>query len=173
MGACSPKDEPTPEENKPLIILDTDIGSSTDDLFAMEMLYDYDRRGLCTLLGVIVNREGENCAACADVMNTWHGFGALPIGLVKDGLKKPKVWIDYGQMPYYKLQDSTYMFRRSIADYAALPDRWKLYRKLLSQQKDHSVTICSIGFWSAWRNSCSRRAMSIRRSTGWSWYVRK
>lgn len=100
MGACSPKDEPTPEENKPLIILDTDIGSSTDDLFAMEMLYDYDRRGLCKLLGIIVNREGENCAACADVMNTWYGYGALPIGLVKDGLKNPKVWIDYREMPY-------------------------------------------------------------------------
>ena len=42
MAACSPKDEPVPEQNKPLIILDTDIGSSTDDLFAMEMLYDYD-----------------------------------------------------------------------------------------------------------------------------------
>ena len=32
MTACSSKDEPTPAENKPLIILDTDIGSSTDDL---------------------------------------------------------------------------------------------------------------------------------------------
>ena len=73
MWSCSPQDEPKPSEDKPLIILDTDIGSSTDDLFAMEMLYDYDRRGLCTLLGVIVNREGEHCAACADVMNTWHG----------------------------------------------------------------------------------------------------
>lgn len=90
MVACSPKDEPTPEENKPLIILDTDIGSSTDDLFAMEMLYDYDRRGLCTFLGVIVNREGADCAACADVMNTWNGYGALPIGLVKTGSKTPK-----------------------------------------------------------------------------------
>ena len=146
--ACTSKDEPTPSDSKPLIILDTDIGSSTDDLFAMEMLYDYDRRGLCTLLGVIVNREGEHCAACADVMNTWHGFGALPLGLVRDGIKNPKVWIDYHQMPYYKLPDSTYMFRRSISDYSSLPDGWELYRKLLSQQKDHSVTICSTGFLS-------------------------
>ena len=146
MWSCSPQDEPKPSEDKPLIILDTDIGSSADDLFAMEMLYDYHRRGLCTLLGVIVNREGENCAACADVMNTWHGFGFLPIGLVRDGLKDPKIWIDYGQMPYYKNADSTFMFHRSIADYAALSDGWELYRKLLSQQKDHSVTICSVGF---------------------------
>ncbi len=86
--------------------------------------------------------------ACADVMNTWHGFGALPLDLVRDGLKDPKVWIDYRQMPYYKNPDSTDMFRRSIADYASLPDGWELYRKLLSQQKDHSVTICSVGFLS-------------------------
>ena len=58
LWSCSPKDEPIPADGKPLIILDTEIGSSTDDLFAMEMLYDYDRRGLCKFLGVIVNREG-------------------------------------------------------------------------------------------------------------------
>lgn len=147
LWSCSP-DEPTPPQNKPLIILDTDIGSSTDDLFAMELLYDYDRRGKCQLLGVIVNREGEDCAACADVMNNWHGFGTLPLGLVRDGIKNPKVWIDYHRLPYYKLPDSTYMFRRSIADYATLPDGWELYRKLLSQQPDYSVTICSTGFLS-------------------------
>ena len=146
LWSCSPKDEPIPADSKPLIILDTDIGSSTDDLFAMEMLYDYDRRGLCKFLGVIVNREGENCAACADVMNTWHGYGALPIGLVRNGLKYPKVWIDYQRMPYYLLPDSTPMFRHTIENCATLPDGWQLYRKLLSQQPDHSVTICSIGF---------------------------
>lgn len=147
LSACAPKnDEPVPEQTKPLIILDTDIGSSTDDLFALELLYDYDRRGLCRFLGVIVDREGEDCAACADVMNTWHNYGDLPIGLVREGLKTPKVWIDYRKMPYYKLPDSTYMFRRTKHDYASLLDGWKLYRQLLSQQPDHSVTICSTGF---------------------------
>ena len=29
----------------PLIIYDTDIGSSTDDLFALEMLYRYEDEG--------------------------------------------------------------------------------------------------------------------------------
>ena len=31
----------------PLVILDTDIGSSTDDLFALEMLYRYEDEGRC------------------------------------------------------------------------------------------------------------------------------
>ena len=43
----------------PLIIYDTDIGSSTDDLFALEMLYRYEDEGRCRLLGVVVDREGE------------------------------------------------------------------------------------------------------------------
>mgnify|MGYP002627088066 CR=1 FL=1 len=51
--------QPGQEEYKgvPLVILDTDIGSSTDDLFAMEMAYRYEDEGRCKLLGVVVNRE--------------------------------------------------------------------------------------------------------------------
>ena len=44
----------------PLVILDTDIGSSADDLFSLEMLYYYQQQGQCTLLGVVVDREGED-----------------------------------------------------------------------------------------------------------------
>jgi hypothetical protein len=43
----------------PLIILDTDIGSSTDDLFALEMLYRYQEQNRSRLLGVVVDRDGS------------------------------------------------------------------------------------------------------------------
>jgi hypothetical protein len=42
--ACSNDDNPTgSQEYKgvPLVIVDTDVGSSTDDLFALEMAYHY------------------------------------------------------------------------------------------------------------------------------------
>lgn len=130
----------------PLVILDTDIGSSTDDLFAMEMLYRYQQQEKCKFLGVVVNREGEECAACADVMNTYFNHGSLPIGLVRNGIKNPSVWINYKALPTYKKSDSTPMFAHSISDYSTLPDGWELYRKLLASQPDHSVSIVSIGF---------------------------
>ena len=75
--SCSSNDidSVTPSEEEeytgvPLVILDTDIGSSTDDLFTLEMLHYYQQQGRCKLLGVVVDREGEDCAACTDVMNT-------------------------------------------------------------------------------------------------------
>ena len=41
------------------MILDTDFGSCTDDLFAIVMLYHYIEDGLVDLKGIIVDREGE------------------------------------------------------------------------------------------------------------------
>ena len=149
LTSCSNDDDPTgqPQEYSgvPLVILDTDIGSSTDDLFALEMLYRYDDEGRCRLLGVVVDREGEDCAACADVMNT-YGHGDIPIGLIRDGIKNPKVWIDYKALPTHTDSEGNLMFRRSVADYSSLPDGWQLYRRLLAAQPDRSVSIVSIGF---------------------------
>lgn len=130
----------------PLIILDNDIGSSTDDLFAMQMAYMYHRKGLCRLLGVVVNREGEDYAACADVMNTYYGFGFLPLGLERDGVKNPRVFNDYRKLAEVKTSDGQLMFKTTIKDYSSIPDGCTVYRRLLAAQPDHSVSICSIGF---------------------------
>ena len=150
LTSCSNDDDPAGQQDEyagvPLVILDTDIGSSTDDLFALEMLYRYEQAGRCRLLGVVVDREGENCAAVADVMNTFFGHANTPIGLVKEGIPNPAVWIDYKALPTYTRDDGQPMFLRSVSDYSALPDGWRLYRHQLATQPDHSVSICSVGF---------------------------
>ena len=151
--SCCKNDNLSEQQNEytgvPLIILDTDIGSSTDDLFAMEMLYRYEEQGRCRLLGVVVDRMGEDCAACADVMNTYFGHGDVLIGLERNGIANPQVWINYKAMPTYSTNEGQPMFVRSVADYSTLPDGWQLYRQLLASQPDHSVSIVSTGFVTA------------------------
>lgn len=150
LSACtSEKVEPMAYNGLPRIILDTDLGSSTDDLFALQMLYRYHEQGRCKLLGVVVDRMGENNAAIADVMNTYFGHTDLPIGLERSGVENPSVWIDYSGLPEYRNADGTRMFSRTLSDYSAVPDGWKLYRKLLAEQPDGSVRIVSIGFVTA------------------------
>lgn len=133
----------------PLVILDTDIGSSTDDLFALEMLYRYEDEGRCKLLGIVVNREGEKYPALADVMNNFYGHSDIPIGVERGGVKDPKVFINYEDLPNHQTDDGKPMFKRTISDYSTLPNGWQLYRKLLAEQPDHSVSICSTGFVSS------------------------
>ena len=148
MSCSNDENPPEPQEfsGVPLVILDTDIGSSADDLFALEMLYRYEDEGRCRLLGVVVDREGERNAAFADVMNTYFGHGDVPVGLVRDGIKEPKVWIDYVHVADTKDGEGLPMFRRTVADYSSLPDGRRLYRRLLAAQPDHSVSIVSVGF---------------------------
>ncbi|MBP5338805.1 MAG: nucleoside hydrolase [Prevotella sp.] len=150
LTSCSNDDDTTKQQDEyvgmPLVILDTDIGSSTDDLFALEMLYRYEDEGRCRLLGVMVDREGEQNAAFADVMNTYFGHGDVPVGLVRDGIKEPKVWIDYAHVADTKDGEGQPMFSQSTADYSSLPDGWQLYRRLLAAQPDRSVSIVSLGF---------------------------
>ena len=147
--SCSSDDNVPPPANnqtETLIIYDTDIGSSTDDLFALELLHRYQDEGRCRLLGVIVDRVGEEYAACTDVVNTYFGHGYVPVGLVRQGITNPPIWIDYKALPTYTDGNGQPMFRRSISDYSSLPDGWQLYRRLLAAQPDHSVNICSVGF---------------------------
>ena len=150
LTSCTNDDDSTEQQDEyagmPLVIFDTDIGSSADDLFAMEMLYRYEEQGRCCLLGIMVDREGERNAAFADVMNTYFGHGDVPVGLVRDGIKEPKVWIDYAHVADKKNGEGQPLFSRSIADYSSLPDGWQLYRRLLAAQPDRSVSIVSVGF---------------------------
>ena len=128
------------------VILDCDMGSSTDDLFALMMLYRYMDMKRCTLLGVIVDRMDRANADAVDVLNNYYGYPDIPIGLEKAGVEAPHVYIPYHNMAYARSTDGEPLFKRSIGDDGEYMDGYKLYRKILAQQPDKSVTIASIGF---------------------------
>ena len=67
-------------------------------------------------------------------------------GLVRNGAKDPKVWIDYAHVAATVDSCGQPMFACSIRDYSQLPDGWQLYRRLLASQPNHSVSIVSTGF---------------------------
>jgi inosine-uridine nucleoside N-ribohydrolase len=124
-----------------LIILDTDIGSSTDDLFAIQLLHAYQREGRCRILGVVVDRMGDSCAMLADMMNTYYGRPKIPLGVERHGIVNPRYYIDQRGLAG--------QFARSVSRYDTLPDGHLLYRRLLAEADDHSVTIVAIGFASS------------------------
>jgi len=128
------------------VILDCDMGSSTDDLFALMMLYRYMDMKRCNLIGVIVDRMGKANADLVDMMNNFYGYPDIPIGLETKGIETPHVFITYHNAPYARTTEAVPMFKRTVGDNGTYMEGYKLYRKLLSEQPDKSVTIASIGF---------------------------
>ncbi|MCR5455121.1 MAG: nucleoside hydrolase [Bacteroidales bacterium] len=130
------------------VILDEDLGSSTDDLLAMTMLYDAHRQGKVNFKALMINREGLEYLQLADIMNTYYGFADMPIGKTHHAPKNPPVFIPYWQMAKPEEYKEMPKFKRTYTDeqLQQLPDAEILYRKILAQEPDSSVIIFSIGF---------------------------
>ena len=142
----SPKTTVVKEGPKPVkMILDSDFGSSTDDLFALMMLHHYIDEGRVDLKGIIVDREGEKNAGIVDIFNNYYGHPNIPVGLERNGVKNPRCFIPYNGICDLKDAQGAPLFKRTL-NTATLPDGYKLYRKLLSQAEDKSIVVVAIGF---------------------------
>ena len=131
------------------IIIDTDLGSSTDDVVTICMAHTYMSRGKVDLLGIIVDRMGERNAAFADVLNTYYGHGNVPIGLCRNGVQNPQIFTDYAHIAEKTRPDGSPLFARTQTKF---DDDYKVYRKILASQPDKSVTVLSIGFLTSLAN---------------------
>lgn len=136
----------TTEAPKPVqMILDSDFGSSTDDLFALMMLHHYIDEGKVDLKGIVVDREGEKNAGLVDIFNTYYGHPDIPVGLERNGVKNPRCFIPYNGICDLTTGDGQPLFSRTF-DASKCPEGYKLYRRLLSQAEDNSLVVVAIGF---------------------------
>ena len=131
------------------IIIDTDLGSSTDDVATICMAYSYMRQGRAELLGFVVDRMGEQNAVFADVLNTYFGFPNIPIGLCCNGVENPQIFTDYTGLADFRKSNGERLYRRSASEFL---DDYKLYRKILASQPDNTVNVISIGFLTSLAN---------------------
>ncbi len=68
---------------KPLVILDTDMGSSTDDPFALELAVRLHKAGIAKLAAVIIDRPGADNVTFTDAYLHHHGLDDVPIGTIE------------------------------------------------------------------------------------------
>lgn len=147
---CGTNSQKQNEESAPAdkIILETDIGNDVDDALALDMLYKYMDSKKIDLLAIMINKEGSYPAEYVDIMNTWYGYPEIPVGIIHGGADCETDAVNYAKaVCLLQKNDSTKMFKRSHeGSYGSLPDAHLLYRKILAQQPDSSVTIVSVGF---------------------------
>jgi inosine-uridine nucleoside N-ribohydrolase len=134
-------------ESKLKVIFETDMGNDVDDALALDMLYKYMDAGDIDLLGIMSNKESKYSAEYIDIMNTWYGYPEIPVGIVRNGADCENDARNYTKdVCLMQNSDGGDVFTRSVKDHNKLPEAHLLYRKILAQQPDSSVTIISVGF---------------------------
>ncbi len=145
VAACGQKE--TIDISKPCIIFETDMGNDVDDALALDILYKYLDADKINLLAITLNKEGTAPAEFIDIMGTFYGYPDIPVGIIKGGADCETDAINYAKaVVNLKNEDGTPLFPRSHSDYANYPEAHKLYRKILAEMPDNSVTVVSVGF---------------------------
>jgi pyrimidine-specific ribonucleoside hydrolase len=121
------------------VIFDTDFGPDYDDVGAITLLHCFADSGLVKILATIGSSKYKNAAAAINVFNTYFNRPEIPVAVVRGDaveLGDKQHWTDTIISRYpHKIQNNQ-----------EVPDALDLYRKILSSQPDHSVTIITVGF---------------------------
>lgn len=128
------------KERRPFpVIFDSDMGPDYDDVGAIALLHSFADSGKIKILATMASTQYE-CVACVmDVFNTYFGRPSLPIGIPKGHALTLKDWQHWTDTLVAK-------YPHKIKSNAGASDAVALYRKTLSTQPDHSVTIITTGF---------------------------
>lgn len=139
-ATTDPADTVTTAANSPVsLILDTDIGPDYDDVGAMALLHALADQGEAEILATVSSNLDPLVVPSIDVLNTYFGRPDLPIGAPKTaGVDLPawQHWSDTLAANYPHDLKST----------ADAPEAVQVYRRVLAEQPDSSVTIVTVGF---------------------------
>jgi inosine-uridine nucleoside N-ribohydrolase len=136
------------------IIFDTDLGPDYDDVGALAFLHAMADSGKAEILATVTSNKHELVAPSIEVINTYFGRSGLAIGAPKtDGvnLGSSQHWADSIVAKYPHTIKST----------GEVPDAVDVYRKILNQQPDQSVTIVTVGFLTNLNNLLKSKSDNI------------
>ncbi|MEI8226237.1 MAG: nucleoside hydrolase [Bacteroidota bacterium] len=126
--------------DKPVkIIFDTDLGPDYDDVGALAFLHAMADSGKVEILATVSSNKHELVAPSIEIINTYFGRPGLAIGAPKKSgvnLGSSQHWADSIIAKYPHTINST----------SEVPDAVDIYRKVLNNQPDNSITIVTVGF---------------------------
>lgn len=155
-----------------LIIYDTDMGPMIDDVAAIAMLHAFVDRGEAELLATIASNSHSTVAQVIAVFNTYFGRPKIPIGVPKGPavniIDTPNFNM-YGGWTDFIINK----YPATIRSNDVASDAVDVYRRVLSNQPDNSVTIVTVGFMTNIADLLASRPDQISDLTGMELVERK
>jgi inosine-uridine nucleoside N-ribohydrolase len=128
------------------LIFDTDMGNDVDDLMALCMIHNLQKRGACELLAVTITKDHLQAAAFTDAVNTFFGAADTPIGVVRNGATPEPG--KFNKLADEKNADGSFRYPHDLRTGTDAPEAVGLLRMVLAAQPDHSVVLAQVGFFS-------------------------
>lgn len=122
------------------VIFDTDFGPDYDDVGAITLLHAFADSGMIEILATGASCKHKNAAAALSVFNTYFKRPDLPIGVVKGNAVDIADWQHWTDTVIAR-------YPHRVGSNGQTPDAVTLYRQQLAGQRDHSVVMITVGFF--------------------------
>jgi hypothetical protein len=119
------------------VIFDTDMDGDNDDVAAAAILHAFADAGRVEILAMGVVSLYPYSPACLDALNTYYGRGDIPIGVYK-GTNLAMQHSSYAKAVAERCPND-------IGPSDQVPNVIRVYRSILSKQKDGAVAIIAVG----------------------------
>lgn len=131
------------------LIFDTDMAPDYDDVGALAILHALADSGEVSILATVSSNGCETAVPCIEVINTYFGRPGIPLGVVRgDSVPDRTTW----HKGLRWTDELPKLFPHKVQKSSDSDDALSVYRKILSEQPDKSVTIVTVGFFSNLRN---------------------
>ena len=166
---------------KNLIIFDTDMDTDCDDAGAFAMLLEAHLQNKIELIGVVADSVSPYAAPCCEVIAKYYGVH-LPVGTVFsddyfDTELNIERFADYRRHSKNCMDQNrsyNYIFAKEINKTDKnYPSAVSIYRKLLSDAEDKSVTVLCVGMLTAIAEALNSKADEISPLSGIELFKRK
>ncbi len=135
--ACT--SQPKEENNFPLkVIIETDMGNDIDDAIALAVANKAVDKGMMELLAVGCHKLSDTPARYVDIVDTYYGHPDVQVAMSATPVKETSSYVDYTAEPCNMGFEETCKgkFYEPVS----------LYRKILSESEDKSISFISLGF---------------------------
>ncbi len=135
------------EENKPRIILDTDMETDCDDAGALALLAEYVRAGMADLAGIIASVPSKYAAPSCEAITSFYGIqteiGAVHLARYSNDERFHNYFAHRDKYYEYCYNETlAKTLNKTDEDYE---DSTLVYRRILSRAEDNSICILLIG----------------------------
>lgn len=148
------------------IIFDTDMGPDYDDVGALAILNAMADSGRAEILATVACNKNQLVAPSINIINTYFGRGELPVGAPKSA------GVDLGSSQHWA-DSIVAKYPHSIKSTSEVPDAVDIYREILNNEPDHSVTIITVGFLTNLSNLLKSKPDNLSNLSGKELVMRK
>jgi hypothetical protein len=135
-AGAAPRTEPF-HVTVPRIVIDTDLSLWWDDATALGMANVLEQQGALRVLGILSDIRNPEAVPAIDAIDTAYGHSTIPLGAVAH--------TSADTAPHGYSDVLVRALPHSIHSINGVPGAVPLFRTLLANQPDHSVTIVAIG----------------------------